>query len=147
MLPDLATWNAEGAKVAKLVRAGMSVETNSPKPSKLRPEAASSDHAAPTGLKIYWGLGTTNMALLTELPTNPFNISKNRPRETWQAKPPRTPEPDLDRINKINGIIPDHFVRSVETLCQRTTGGHKGPPCEDFSRGRKTFLVRHYPRF
>jgi len=29
------------------------------------------------------------------------------------------PEQILDRINKINGIIPDRLVRFVRTLCQR----------------------------
>ena len=78
-------------------------------------------------------------------------------------------------MNKINRIIPDHFCpfcqnvmsksgperfrgRPVNTMACRADLSRRSqtktealakadPPCEDFSRGGKKPLVRHYPYF
>jgi hypothetical protein len=101
-------FHTKDAKTAKPVRADMYVEINSLKPSKLRPGAASSDHAAPTGLKIRWGLGTTNMSLLTELPADPPQYVKEQTPKAFGAGRHFCP-PREDFLMGMRNVIVRHY--------------------------------------
>jgi hypothetical protein len=65
----------------------------------LRPELA--EDAAPTGLGDSLGLGNYEYVAPTELAANPFEMSKNRPRGTWQA---RTLSGQVDTLAHLRGF-------------------------------------------
>jgi hypothetical protein len=79
-LPRLNCFRMPFTNFAMPVRAGIFVEPDSRESSKLR--LGTAEDATPDGAQVFVGSGTINMPLLTELPANPFKMSKNTHSES-----------------------------------------------------------------